>query len=61
MDFIHDVNLAINKAYKGGVLTCEELYRISSQTQGVLRIEFYNEKDSVYYTCNDDMLYNVCL
>lgn len=43
MDFIHDVNLAINKAYKGGVLTCEELYRISSQTQGVLRIEsFYN-------------------
>ena len=32
MDFIHNNYAAIDKAYKGGVLTCEELYRISSQT-----------------------------
>ena len=39
MDFIHNNYASIEKAYKGGVLTCEELYRISSQTPGILKIQ----------------------
>ena len=39
MDFIHNNYAAIDKAYKGGVLTCEELYRISSQTMGIMKIK----------------------
>ncbi|MBQ9730954.1 MAG: endonuclease MutS2 [Bacilli bacterium] len=39
MDFIHNNYASIEKAYKGGVLTCEELYRISSQTQGIMKIK----------------------
>ena len=39
MDFIHNNYFAIDKAYKGGVLSCEELYRISSQTNGILKIK----------------------
>ena len=39
MDFIHNNYFAIDKAYKGGVLSCEELYRISSQTNGIMKIK----------------------
>lgn len=50
IEYIHDLSISVDKAMKQGVLSPEELYRIGSQSTGMVRMKsFFNSLKSNQY------------
>ncbi|MDD3383276.1 MAG: endonuclease MutS2 [Bacilli bacterium] len=58
IDFIHEILPSLDRAYKGGNLSIEELYHISIQAEGISRIKSFAKSiemtniDNFNYICN---------